>query len=109
MYVTPRQKKRYLLNALIITVAIPLTVVAGYYATQLLSSADEEAVPENVVVSNLTTNSLTVTWTTSIDASGEVVVKDSEGEDSRPYIDFRGSGSRKTHFVEVLDLVPATK
>lgn len=108
MYITPKQKRRYLFRILIIVIAIPLTVLVGYFATQYISDAGEEAVPQNVAISNLTTNSATITWTTSVASSGEVVVMSGDQE-SQPFIDFRGVRNRKTHYVEIIDLEPDTK
>ncbi len=105
MYISPKQKKKYILRVGLVLLGIIVTTIAGYFTIRYISSADEEAVPENVAISNLTTNSVTITWTTSISSSAEVVVI-TGGEESQPYIDTRGVGDRMTHFVEIIDLEP---
>ncbi len=107
MYVTPKQKRKYLITSLIVAIAIPLTVLAGYMVTRYISNADEAATPENVAISNITTKSVTITWTTGVSSSGQVVVT-SGGQNSDPFIDFRGVENRKTHFVEINDLDSGT-
>ncbi|MCB9790821.1 fibronectin type III domain-containing protein [Candidatus Nomurabacteria bacterium] len=107
MYITPRQKRRYLVTSILLVIAIPVTVVAIYFATQWLSSAGQDKTPQEVAISNLTTNSLTVTWVTGKKTNGSIiVVKDKK--DSSPVIDTRGADTRKTHFVELVSLEPDT-
>lgn len=105
MYITPRQKKRYIANAVFFLIAIPLTALAAYGVTQIVSDASAEAIPQDVSLSNLTTNSITVTWVTSVEAEAEIVVS---GADEEVFQDFRGAGERMTHYVEIVDLTPGT-
>src|SRR5690606_3876794 len=75
------------------------------FVTQLMIGAAGETDPKNVVVSNVTSNSITISWSTDADATGSAIVKKG-GVDSKPYLDIRGSDRRKTHYVEVTDIEP---
>ncbi|HVX93160.1 MAG TPA: fibronectin type III domain-containing protein [Candidatus Dojkabacteria bacterium] len=106
MYVTPKQKQRYLITTLIIAIAIPITAFAAYLVTQILSNAGGSIDPQGVVMSNVTSNSLTLTWTTDTATTGSIVVS-TGGKSSAPYTDVRGSSKRKTHYIEVTSLEPS--
>lgn len=105
MYITPRQKKRYVIGFVFVALAIPLTVIAAYFAAQIVSNAGAVAVPTDLVISNTTTNAATITWTTDVDANVSVKV-DSTGD---VFTDPRGATSRQTHFVELTNLDPDTE
>ncbi len=105
MYVSSKQKKRYVLITSIIALAIPLTVIASYFAVQFFTGAAPEEDPKGVVVSNLTSNSLTVTWVTEAQTIGALVTK-INGKESKPYLDVRGSSKRYSHYVEINSLEP---
>ena len=107
MYVTPKQKQRYLITTLIIAIAIPFTALAAYLVTQFVTNAGGSIDPTGIVMSNVTSNSLTLTWTTDATSTGSVVVS-TAGKNSQPYTDSRGSTKRKTHYVEVTSLEPST-
>lgn len=108
MYITPRQKRRYLITSILLVLAIPVTVVAIYFVTQWISSAGQDKTPKEVAISNLTTSSLTVTWVTGAKTNGSLIVV-KEGKESSPIIDTRGADTRKTHFVELVSLEPNTE
>ncbi|MBI2357191.1 fibronectin type III domain-containing protein [Candidatus Dojkabacteria bacterium] len=105
MYITPRQRQRNITTTIIIALAIPFTVLAAYFITQYFIGASGETTPENVLVSNVTSNSLTLSWSTTAETTGSVTVKKG-GSNSAPYLDSRGNSRRKTHYVEVTDLEP---
>ncbi len=106
MYRTPRQKRRYLITTIFLAIAIPLTAIAAYYVTQYLTGASGDTQPKGVVLSNVTSNSITLSWATDIATTSSVIVKGTSGEGS-PVIDVRGAAKRKTHYIEVIDLDPA--
>ena len=107
MYLTPYQK-RQLKIVIALVIGIPLTIFAVYQGVQYLSRAGAEAVPKDVVVTNLTTNSLTVTWFTDVSADGYVVPV-LNGVEQSPVRDKRGGGNRTSHYVELRSLEPNTK
>lgn len=107
MHLTPYQK-RQLKIVIALVLGIPLTIFAVYQGVQYLSRASTEAVPKDVVVTNLTTNSLTVTWFTEVPADGYVVPV-LNGVEQSPVRDRRGSGKRTSHYVELKSLEPNTK
>lgn len=107
MYITPYQK-RQLTIVLILVIGIPLTIFGIYSAVRWFTSAGTDTQPHNVILSNLTTNSITVTWTTEEKQLGSVIpiLNNSEGSTA---IDKRGSSRRYTHYVELKNLEPGTK
>ncbi len=108
MYVSSKQKKRYLLITAIIALAIPFTVLASYFAVQFFTGAAPQEDPKGVVISNLTSNSITVTWITDAQTLGTLVTT-KNGKESKPYLDIRGNSKRYTHHVEINDLDPETE
>lgn len=107
MYLTPYQK-RQIKVVIALVIGIPLTIFAVYQGIQYLSRAGAEAVPKDVVVTNLTTNSLTVTWFTDSPAEGYVVPV-LNGVEQSTVRDKRGGGNRYSHYVELRSLEPNTK
>jgi hypothetical protein len=107
MHLTPYQK-RQLKIVIALVLGIPLTIYAVYQGVQYLSRASTEAIPKDVVVTNLTTNSLTVTWFTEVPAEGYIVPV-LNGVEQSPVRDRRGSGKRNSHYVELKSLEPNTK
>ncbi len=106
MNLTPYQKKQ-LGIFLALIVGIPLTIFAVYQGVQLILRASTEASPTDVIVTNLTTNSLSITWFTDVSAEGYVVPV-LNGSEQSPVRDKRGSGKRTSHYVELKSLEPNT-
>ena len=106
MNLTPYQKRQLAIIAVLV-VGIPLTIFAVYKGVQFILRAGAEATPKDVVVSNLTTNSLTVSWFTDASAEGYVVPV-LNGVEQSPVQDKRGSGKRMSHYVELKSLEPNT-
>ncbi len=107
MYLTPYQKRQLKIVVALI-IGIPLTIFAVYQGIQYLSRASADAVPKDVVITNLTTNSLTVTWFTENSTEGYVVPL-LNGVEQSPVRDKRGGGNRTSHYVELRALEPSTK
>ena len=107
MYITPYQK-RQLTIVLILLIGIPLTIFGIYSAVKWFTSAGTDTQPHNVILSNVTTNSITVTWTTEEKQLGSVVpiLNNSDG---KTIVDKRGTSKMYTHYVELKDLEPGTK
>lgn len=106
MYMTPRQKQRYFITTLILLIGLPITVFAAISAIRYFTNAGADTTPQNVVLTNLTSNSISITWTTDAQAAGSVVVNDGN-KDSAPSLDSRGTDRMNTHYVEVVDLDPS--
>lgn len=100
-------KKRNILTLIILLVGLPLLVYASYQVVQMVTKAGANTEPKNVLLTNLTTSSITVTWTTDSQTRGTVsaVKNNTEGT---PVIDTRGNTKRYTHFVELTGLEPNT-
>jgi hypothetical protein len=56
-----------------------------------------------VTISNITTVSATITWTTDSKTTGTATLKNES-----PVIDTRGNTKRYTHYIELTDLEPST-
>jgi hypothetical protein len=100
-------KKRNILTLIILIVGLPLLVYASYQAVQLVTKASANTEPKNVLLTNLTTSSITVTWTTDSQTRGTVAIVKNNTEGT-PVIDTRGNTKRYTHFVELTGLEPNT-
>lgn len=107
MNLTPHQK-RQLRFVIVLVIGIPLTVFALYKGVQLLINASGDATPQEVVVSNLTTSSLTVSWVTEKAVDGYVIPV-LNGTEQNPVLDKRGSGKRESHYVVLKSLEPSSE
>jgi hypothetical protein len=100
-------KKRNIVTLIALIVGLPLLVYASYQAVQLVTKASADTQPRNVLLSNLTTSSITITWTTDSQSRGTVTPVKGNTEGT-PVIDTRGNTKRYTHFVELTGLEPNT-
>jgi hypothetical protein len=107
MYITPYQKKQ-LTTVLLLVLGIPLTLFAIYKGVQWFTSAGADTQPHDVIIANLTTNSIAITWTTETKVTGSVIPV-LNGTDQNPVIDKRGNDKLSTHFIELKGLEPSTK
>jgi len=103
----PTKRRKDLIIIAILLIGLPILVFASYQVYQFFIRASVEAKPQNIVLSNLTTSSVTVSWTTEISATGSVVPV-SNGQEMSPVLDERGTGKTKTHYVELTNLEPNT-
>lgn len=102
----PTKRRKDLIIIAILLIGLPIVVFASYQVYQFFIRASVEAKPQNVVLSNLTTSSVTVSWTTEVSATGSVIPV-SNGQEMSPVIDKRGTGKTKTHYVELTNLEPS--
>jgi len=100
-------KKSNILTLIILLVGLPLVVFASYQVVQIVTKASANTEPKNVLLANLTTSSVTVTWTTDSQTRGTVATVKGSAEGT-PVIDTRGNTKRYTHFVELTGLEPNT-
>lgn len=100
-------QKRNIITILILVLGLPFVVFASYQVVQLISNASADNQPRNVTISNITTVSATITWTTDSKTTGTATLKES-GAELSPVIDTRGNTKRYTHFIEFTDLEPST-
>ncbi len=107
MTLTPHQK-RQLTYVILLIVGIPLTIFAVYKGVQLLTNASGDTTPQDVVVTNLTTSSLSISWVTDKAVDGYVVPV-LNGTEQNPVLDKRGTGKRQTHYVVLKGLEPSTE
>lgn len=95
-------QKRNIITLLVLVIGLPLVVYASYQVVQLISNASADTQPRNVTISNITTVSATITWTTDSKTTGTATLKNGS-----PVLDTRGNTKRYTHFVEFTDLEPS--
>ncbi|KKP65658.1 MAG: hypothetical protein UR61_C0015G0005 [candidate division WS6 bacterium GW2011_GWE1_34_7] len=107
MHLTPYQKKQ-IRFVLVLLLGIPATVFAVYKGIQYISQATGDSTPQQVIVSNVTTKSLTLSWTTQKEVEG-YVVPILDGVELSPVSDKRGEGLRNNHYVELKSLEPDTE
>ncbi|MCD4756540.1 fibronectin type III domain-containing protein [bacterium] len=107
MYITPYQKKQ-LTTIITLVLGIPLTLFAIYSGARWFTNAGVNTQPKDAILANLTTNSITVTWTTESEVIGSVIPV-LNGTEKNPVIDKRGNEKRNTHYVEIQSLEPNTE
>jgi hypothetical protein len=103
----PTKRRKDLIIIAILLIGLPILVFASYQVYQFFIRASVEAKPQNIILSNLTTSSVTVSWTTEVSATGSVIPV-SNGQEMSPVLDERGTGKTKTHYVELASLEPNT-
>ncbi len=92
----------------ILVIGLPLLVYASYQVVQLITRASGDTQPKNLVISNLSTSSATISWVTEASVKGSVIPVLSGNEKSL-VVDKRGNENRNTHYVELTSLEPNTK
>lgn len=106
MYITPRQRTRYFWTTIILILLLPITAFAAVMVIRYFIGASGETTPKNVIISNITSNSVSISWTTDSQSTGSVTVNSGKG-DTAPFVDIRGTDQRKTHHVDIVDLEPS--
>lgn len=107
MNLTPHQKRQFK-YLLILIIGIPLTVFAVYKGVQLISNAGEDPTPHDIVISNVTSSALTISWITDKSVNGYVIPV-LNGTEQNPVLDKRGEGKRVSHYVVLKGLEPSTE
>lgn len=92
----------------ILVIGLPILVYASYQVVQLITKASGDTQPENLVISNLSTSSATISWVTEASVKGSVIPI-LGGNEKSPVVDKRGNENRNTHYVELTSLEPNTK
>ena len=100
MYISARQKRKIV----VFTMSLLVFLILGSF---LIWKNWEVLKPENVVLSNVGENSVTVTWTTDTRSNGAVIVY-SGSEKIGEFKDTRNKGRGYKHYVEVSNLQPKT-
>ncbi len=107
MQLTPYQKKQ-IRFVLVLLLGIPATIFGVYKGVQYLSQATGDPTPQQVVISNVTNVSITLSWFTQKEVEGYVIPV-LNGAEKAPVADKRGSGKRFNHYVELKSLEPDTE
>jgi hypothetical protein len=106
------RKNLTLIGTLFLIIAVPLTVIAVRIVQDIRSSADLSIVPREVIVSNLTSTSVTISWTTSDQVVGLVNYGNSADSLNNAATDNRDddvSGRYNLHYVTINNLTPETQ
>lgn len=101
----PKKKKFDNIVLAILIIGLPLLVFATYKVVQVIINASADTQPKNVIISDLTTNSITISWVTDSAVTGAVIIYQNGSQKSQ-VADSRGSGRKLTHYVEVSGLEP---
>lgn len=107
----PQVRRKQNIILAILLLALPLLVFAVYQVVELRSRASGDIEPKNIIVSDLTTSLITISWTTEKASIGSVVILEN-GVEKKTYKDSRDiSSTRKknTHYVQLTDLSPNTQ
>ncbi len=104
----PSRKRKQNIIIIILLLGLPLLLFAAYQVIQVVSKASSDTDPKNVVVSNITTNMITISWTTDSKTVGTVIPVENNKEKSEVK-DIRGTDKRYTHYVELKGLEPNTQ
>ena len=104
----PQRKRKQNIILLILILGLPLVLFAAYQVVQIVSRASADIDPKSVVISNLTTNMITVSWTTDSKTIGSIIPLEN-GKEKTEIKDARDRDKRNTHYVELTELEPNTE
>ncbi|MBN1331644.1 fibronectin type III domain-containing protein [Candidatus Dojkabacteria bacterium] len=103
-----------IIGMIILIVAIPFTIAAINLFLDISSQADPQKTPVEVVISNKSESSVTISWVTELDSEGLVQYGTSEDSLNLVGNDLRDLGGDslngyKTHIVTLRNLSPSTE
>lgn len=104
----PRHQRRQNIILAILLIGLPLLVFAAYQVVQVVSRAGVGSEPKNVVVSNISSSMISISWTTDSSTIGYVIPIEN-GAKKKQVPDSRSSGRSYTHYVELDNLEANTK
>ena len=107
MYLTPKQRRQRYIKIGLMLLLLPFLLLSIYVTVKWFTGAAETPTLSNVVISDITAKSVTVSWVSNIDTPGSVRVN-LNGK-SVDFPDVRGSKSSKIHLVQLKDLSPDTR
>ena len=102
-----RQRKQNIILAILL-IGLPLLVFAAYQVVQVVSRAGVGSEPKNVVVSNISSSMISISWTTDSTSVGYIIPVEN-GVKKKQVPDSRSSGRSYTHYVELDNLEANTK
>ncbi len=105
MYITTRQKRKIFSSLVLISGLVFFLVLGFIFVPSFFERADLAITPQNVLLSNWTHDSVTVTWTTERRTKGAAKVYQGD-EQVGEFEDVRGNRSTFTHYVELRNLEP---
>lgn len=102
------------ISLLIMIVAIPFLIALLRYSLDVGSNADESVLPQELVVSNTSDTSVTITWITEVETKGYIMYGTSESTFNLIASDVRDAGNDaltdyRQHIVNIRNLSPDTK
>lgn len=99
----PQRRKKENIILAILLIVLPLVLFAAYQVVKLATRAGGDTDPKNVVIGNITTSMVTISWTTDTKTYGSVSLIEN-GNEKTPKNDSRGTNKRYTHYVELSGL-----
>ncbi|MGI5897764.1 MAG: fibronectin type III domain-containing protein [Candidatus Dojkabacteria bacterium] len=103
----PKRRTKNNIVLTILIIGLPILLFATYKVVQIIINASADTQPKNVVVSDITTNSINISWITDSPLTGGVIVYQN-GTQKSQVTDTRGSGRKLTHYVTVDNLEQGT-
>ena len=104
----PRRQRRQNIILVILLIGLPLLVFAAYQVVQITSRAGIGSEPKNVVVSNISSSMISISWTTDSSTIGYIIPVEN-GVKKQQVPDSRSSARSYTHYVELDGLEANTK
>lgn len=104
----PQHQRRQNIILAILLIGLPLLVFAAYQVVKIVSRAGVGSEPKNVVISNISNNMISISWTTDANTIGSITPIEG-GAKKAKVIDSRSAGRSYTHYVELDDLEANTK
>jgi hypothetical protein len=114
MYVPTKQRTQTLIIAAILLIAIPLVTYATYLITTYVIRASQDAIPRDIIISDVTSTSVVISYYTEVNSTGSITYSVAAsgavtaGQNSTPVSDKRDSTGRRTHYFELIGLEPST-
>jgi len=106
MYIGARQKKKLFIFLCALGVFFAVFFFVNWFNEEITEEFLVLSQPRNVVLSNVSEDSVVVSWATEVKVEGFVVVYEND-EKVREFVDSRGLGKRDTHYVEITGLKPS--
>ena len=106
MYISARQKKKFVVFAIFLIFACVLAFVVFWLNREATEEFRRLSQPKGVVLSNVGEDGVAISWVTEVKTEGSLVVYDVSGEAIEEFKDVRNIGRSNTHYVEISGLKP---
>lgn len=107
MYIGARQKKKIFISLCVLAVFVAIFFFVNWFNGEITEEFLELSKPQNVVLSNVSEDSVVVSWVTEVKTEGFVVLYEND-EKVKEFVDSRGLGKSHTHYIRITELKPNT-